>query len=56
MVAFVDDHVAVIGDEVSDHALADETLNDAEVNPSSRSTSAPADSTDRFGRYIEERR
>jgi hypothetical protein len=56
MVAFVNDHVAVIGDEVSDHALADETLNDADVNPSGRSTSASADSTDRFGRYIEERR
>jgi len=56
MVTFVDDHLAVVGDEVSDHALAHETLNDADVNPSSRSTSAAADSTDRFGRYIEERR
>ena len=56
MVAFVDDHVAVIGDEVIDHALADETLNDADVNPSGRSTSASADSTDRFRRYVEERR
>lgn len=56
MVAFVDDHVAVIGDEVSDHALADEALNDADVDPSSRSTSASADSTDRCGRYLEERR
>ena len=56
MVAFVDDHVAVISDEVSDYAFADETLNDADINPSSRSTSASADATDRFGRYIEERR
>src|SRR5512134_3556343 len=56
MVAFVDDHVAVIGDEISDHALADETLNDTNVNPPSRSTSASADATDRFGRYVEERR
>ena len=56
MVAFVDDHVAIIGDEISDHALPDETLNDADVDPSSRSTSASADSTDLFGRYIKERR
>jgi hypothetical protein len=56
MVAFVDDHLAVIGDEVSDYVFADETLNDGDVNPSSRSTSASADSTDRFGGYIEERR
>jgi minor extracellular serine protease Vpr len=35
MVAFVDDHVAVIGDAISDHTFADETLNDADVNPSS---------------------
>ena len=55
MVAFVDDR-GRIGDEVSDYALADETLNDADVNPPSRSTSASADSTDRFGRDIEERR
>ena len=50
MMALIDDHVAVIGDEVIDHALADETLNDADVNLSSRSTSASADSTDRFRR------
>ena len=56
MVAFVDDHVAIIGDKISDDALADETLNDADVDPSSRSTSAAADPTDLFDRYIKERR
>jgi hypothetical protein len=56
VVAFVDDHVAVVGDDVSDQPVADETLNNADVNRSSRSTSASTDSTDRFGRYIEERR
>src|SRR5262245_52712551 len=56
MVAFVDDHVAVIRHDVGDHALADETLHDADIDPPSRSTSASAESTDRLGRYIEERR
>src|SRR5918993_2491456 len=56
MVAFVDDHVAVIGDEISDHALADQTLNDADVNLPSRPTSTSADATNRLGRHIEERR
>src|SRR5262245_5177524 len=40
MVAFVDDHVAVIRHDVGDHALADETLHDADIDPPSRSTSA----------------
>ena len=56
MVAFVDDHMAVIGDEISDHALADETLNDADVDPSNRSTSTSADPANLFDRYIKERR
>ena len=56
MVAFVDDHVAVIGHDVRDQALSDETLNDAHVDPASRPASASADAADRFGGYIEERR
>src|SRR5215510_8865908 len=56
MVAFVDDHVAVIRHDVGDHALADETLHNADIDPPSRSTTASADATDRLGRYIEERR
>src|SRR5690348_6500541 len=56
MVALVDDHVAVVGHDVRNHALADETLNDADVNPPSWSTSASTDATERFGMYIEKRR
>jgi hypothetical protein len=46
VVAFVDDHMAVLGDTVIDDALADETLNDGNVNPSGRSISSAADPTD----------
>ena len=56
MVAFVDDHVAVIGHDVRDHALSDQALNDADVHPPGRPSSASADATDRFGRHVEERR
>jgi hypothetical protein len=54
--ALVDDHMAVLGNPVIDHAPSDETLNNADVNLSSRSISAAADSTDGFRGYIEERR
>ncbi|HEY7188645.1 MAG TPA: hypothetical protein VH436_18945 [Vicinamibacterales bacterium] len=46
VVAFVDDHMAVLGDTVIDDTLADETLNDGDVNPSGRSISSAADPTD----------
>jgi hypothetical protein len=46
MVALVDDHMAVLGDSVIDDALSNETLNSADVNLSSRSTLAAADSPD----------
>jgi hypothetical protein len=46
MVAFVDYHMAVLGDTVIDYALPDETLNDGDVNPSGRSISSAADPTD----------
>ncbi len=33
VMALIDDHMAVLGDAVIDYAFADETLNDADVNP-----------------------
>jgi hypothetical protein len=46
MVTLVDDDVTVLGDAVIDHVLSHETLNDGDVNLSSRSVSAAADSSD----------
>lgn len=54
--AFIDDHMAVLSDAVIYDAFSDETLNDADVNLSSRSISSSADSSDRFRRDIEESR
>jgi hypothetical protein len=45
VMALVDDDMAVVGDAVVDHAPSDETLNNADVNLSSRSISPTADST-----------
>src|SRR5262245_28424465 len=46
MVALVDDHMAVLGDSVMDDAFSNETLNNADVDLSSRPTLTTADSTD----------
>jgi hypothetical protein len=56
VVALVDDHMAVLGDPLIDYALADETLDYGDVNPSSRSSSSSAESSDRFRRDVEKRR
>ena len=46
VMALVDDDMTVLGDAVSHDALPNETLDNADVNVSSRSTSATSDSTD----------
>ena len=46
VMALVDDDMTVLGYAVSHDALANETLDNADVNLSSRSTSPTADSTD----------
>ena len=56
VMALIDDHMAVLSDAVIYYAFSDETLNDADVNLSSRSISSSADSSDRFRRDIEESR
>jgi septum formation topological specificity factor MinE len=55
VMALVDNHMAILRNAVIDDAFSDQTLNDADVNLSSRSVSSSADSSDRFGGYIEER-
>ena len=56
VMALVDDHMAVVGDQVIDHALPDEALNDTDVEPAGGSTSSATDSADRLGGYVEEGR
>src|SRR5688572_14809029 len=56
VMALVDNHVAVLGDAVVSCAFSEQTLKDADVNQSSRSISSSADSPDRLGWDIEERR
>jgi hypothetical protein len=46
VMALVDNHMAVLGDAVIDHALSDETLNYADVDVSSRAAPTTSDSTD----------
>ena len=54
--ALINDHMAVLSDAVIYDAFPDETLNDADVNLSSRSISSSADSSDRLRRAIKESR
>ena len=56
VMAFVDDHVAVVGDAIIDDTLPDEALNDGDVEQPGRSASPAADSTDRLRGHAEERR
>jgi hypothetical protein len=46
VMALVDNHVAILGNAIIDHALSGETLNDGDINPSSWATSPAADSAD----------
>ena len=43
MVAFVDDHVTVLGDSVVDNAIADQALNDGHVDDTSGLAAAATD-------------
>ncbi len=56
VMALINDHMAVFSDAVIHDAFSDETLNDADINLSSRAISCSSDSSDRFRRDIEERR
>lgn len=48
VVAFVDDEVAVVGDEVFDHALANEALDDGDVDPAGECFASAAEVSDLF--------
>jgi hypothetical protein len=56
VMTFVDNHVPVLGDAVIDHTLPDQALNDGDVEHPSRPASSTADSADRLGGHLEERR
>ena len=56
MVALVDHEMSVIGDDVVDFALANQALDDADIDDAARLAPAAADLPDRGGREIEKRR
>ena len=56
MVAFIDDHLAVLGDAIVHDTLADEALNDRHVEQPGRLVAAAANAADRLGREVEKRR
>ena len=53
MVAFIDDHLAVLGDAIVHDVFADETLNDRHVEQPGRLVAAAANAADRLGRKVE---
>ena len=53
MVAFVDDQMAILANDIVDFALARQTLNDRNIDNAGRLAFAAADLTDGFGREIE---
>ena len=55
VVTLVDDQVAVVGQAVLDDTLSDKTLDEGDVEQSSRPGLAAADPTDRLRREVEER-
>src|SRR5436309_2771645 len=56
MVAFIDDHLAVLGDAIVHDIFADEALNDRHIEQSGRLVAAAANAADRLGREVEKRR
>ena len=56
MVAFIDDHLAVLGDAIAHDIFADEALKDRHIEQTGRLAAAAADATDRFRREVEKRR
>ncbi len=44
--AFIDDQLAVIGDDVGDFTLADQALNERDIDDAGRLSVSPADNTD----------
>ena len=56
MVAFIDDHLAVLGDAIVHDIFADEALNDRHIEQPGRLVAAAANAADRLGREVEKRR
>jgi hypothetical protein len=56
VVAFIDDHLPVITNAIVYHTFAGKTLNDGHVEEASRFVSAAANSPNRLGRHVKERR
>ena len=56
MVALVDDHLAVVSDEIGDHALLVKRLDDGDIDRPSGPRPSAADQTDLRGRHVEEGR
>ena len=56
MVAFIDDHLAVLGDAIAHDIFADEALNDRHIEQPGRLVSAAANAAHRIGREVEKRR
>ncbi len=56
MVAFIDDHLPVLGDAIVHDIFADEALNDRHIEQPGRLVAAAADAADRLGREVEKRR
>src|SRR5438128_7937511 len=56
VVAFIDDHLPVIGDAIVHDVFADEALNDRHIQQPGRLVAAAANAADRLGREVEKRR
>ena len=56
MVAFIDDHLPVLGDAIVHDIFADEALNDRHIEQPGRLVAAAANSADRLGREVQKRR
>jgi hypothetical protein len=54
MVAFIDDHLAEIGDAIVHDIFADQALNDCHVDHPGRLLSTAANAADRLHRKVEE--